>query len=156
MPKSSLTQKEWDSIVCPDEIAEKVLTSAGYDFRGCKIYQGSKAVSPYTMQKETVLTWPTVGYFLKDKGLIDFEEEWQCVKAVKEYYNMIKESAEILTADDLILDEDFGIGVGGLTGADQGIPHGGDCKAVVAFRMDGGKPKRRIYFKKKKKKTKKG
>ena len=65
------------------------------------------------------------------------------------------ESVEI-DADDLILDEDFGIGVGGLTGADQGIPHGGDCKAVVAFRMDGGKPKRRIYFKKKKKKTKKG
>lgn len=65
------------------------------------------------------------------------------------------ESVEI-DADDLNLDEDFGIGVGGLTGADQGIPHGGDCKAVVAFRMDGGKPKRRIYFKKKKKKTKKG
>ena len=61
------------------------------------------------------------------------------------------ESVEI-DADDLILDEDFGIGVGGLTGADQGIPHGGDCKAVVAFRMNGGKPKRRIYFKKKKKK----
>ena len=61
-----------------------------------------------------------------------------------------------IDADDLILDEDFGIGVGGLTGADQGIPHGGDCKAVVAFRMNGGKPKRRIYFKKKKKKTKKG
>ena len=57
-----------------------------------------------------------------------------------------------IDADDLILDEDFGIGVGGLTGADQGIPHGGDCKAVVAFRMNGGKPKRRIYFKKKKKK----
>ena len=65
------------------------------------------------------------------------------------------ESVEI-DADDLILDEDFGIGVGGLTGADQGIPHGGDCKAVVAFRMNGGKPKRRIYFKKKRKKTKKG
>ena len=65
------------------------------------------------------------------------------------------ESVEI-DADDLILDEDFGIGVGGLTGADQGIPHGGDCKAVVAFRMNGGKPKRRIYFKKKKKKIKKG
>ena len=63
------------------------------------------------------------------------------------------ESVEI-GADDLILDEDFGIGVGGLTGADQGIPHGGDCKAVVAFRMNGGKPKRRIYFKKKKKKRK--
>lgn len=153
MPKKpSLTQKEWDYTVCPDEIAEKVLTSAGYDFRGCKIYQGSKAVSPYTLQKETVLTWTTVGYFLKDKGLIDFEEEWQCPRAVKEYYNMIKESTEILTADDLNLVEDFGIGVGGLTGADQGIPHGGDCKAVVAFRMDGGKPKRRFFIRKKKRK----
>lgn len=72
-----------------------------------------------------------------------------------EFDDELGESVEI-DADDLILDEDFGIGVGGLTGADQGIPHGGDCKAVVAFRMDGGKPKRRIYFKKKKKKTKKG
>lgn len=66
-----------------------------------------------------------------------------------------EESVQI-DADDLILDEDFGIGVGGMTGADQGIPCGGDCKAVVPCRMDGGKPKRRIYFKKKKKKTKKG
>lgn len=57
-----------------------------------------------------------------------------------------------ITADDLNLVEDFGIGVGGLTGADQGIPHGGDCKAVVAFRMDGGKPKRRFFIRKKKRK----
>lgn len=38
------------------------------------------------------------------------------------------------------VNEDFGIGVGGMTGADQGIPMGGDCKAVVAKRMDGGTP----------------
>ena len=57
-----------------------------------------------------------------------------------------------ITADDLNLVEDFGIGVGGLTGADQGIPHGGDCKAVVAFRMDGGRPKRRFFIRKKKRK----
>lgn len=37
------------------------------------------------------------------------------------------------------VNEDFGIGVGGMTGADQGIPMGGDCKAVVAKRIDGGK-----------------
>lgn len=30
------------------------------------------------------------------------------------------------------LNEDFGIGVGAPTGADQGIPHGGDAKAVFA------------------------
>lgn len=33
--------------------------------------------------------------------------------------------------------EDFGIGVGGMTGADQGILLGGDCKAVVPFRTGG-------------------
>lgn len=37
------------------------------------------------------------------------------------------------------VNEDFGIGVGGMTGADQGIPMGGDGKAVVAGRIDGGR-----------------
>lgn len=91
---------------------------------------------------------------------IPIEETAEPVEFAEDIFDKVlegefDESVEI-DADDLILDEDFGIGVGGLTGADQGIPHGGDCKAVVAFRMDGGKPKRRIYFKKKKKKTKKG
>lgn len=87
---------------------------------------------------------------------IPIEETVEPVEFAEEIFDRVlegefDESVEI-GADDLILDEDFGIGVGGLTGADQGIPHGGDCKAVVAFRMNGGKPKRRIYFKKKKKK----
>ena len=58
----------------------------------------------------------------------------------------IDEALEIL--------DDFGIGVGGMTGADQGIPQGGDCKAVVAKRMDGGHPHCRfkIYRRKRKKK----
>ena len=34
-----------------------------------------------------------------------------------------------------VLDEDFGIGVGGPLGADQGIPHGGDCKGCCPQRM---------------------
>lgn len=33
--------------------------------------------------------------------------------------------------------EDFGIGVGGMTGADQGIMLGGDAKAVVPYRAGG-------------------
>ena len=87
---------------------------------------------------------------------IPIEETVEPVEFAEDIFDRVlegefDESVEI-DADDLILDEDFGIGVGGLTGADQGIPHGGDCKAVVAFRMNGGKPKRRIYFKKKKKK----
>lgn len=68
----------------------------------------------------------------------------------------LKEAAEILkkAGFKILMNEDFGIGVGGLTGADQGIPQSGDCKAVVAFRMDGGKPKTRKWFIKKKKKRK--
>lgn len=54
-----------------------------------------------------------------------------------------------------LIAEDFGIGVGAPLGADQGIPMGGDCKAVVAKRMDGGRPKTRFDFKKLKKKAKK-
>jgi hypothetical protein len=96
MKQRILSKKEWDYIVCPDKIAEMVLTSAGYDFRGCKIYLGSKAISPYSMQKENVLTWTTVGDFLKDKGLIDFEEDWQCVKAIKEYYMKLNEAEKVL------------------------------------------------------------
>jgi hypothetical protein len=37
--------------------------------------------------------------------------------------------------DDLILDEDFSMGVGGPCGLDQGIPHGGDCKGCCPQRM---------------------
>ena len=64
------------------------------------------------------------------------------------------EIVEYLLDWDESLNEDFGIGVGAPLGADQGIPHGGDCKAVVAFRMDDGKPKSRKWFIKKKKKRK--
>lgn len=54
------------------------------------------------------------------------------------------------------VNEDFGIGVGGMTGADQGIPMGGDCKAVVAKRIDGGKPACRFRNMLKKRKKNKG
>lgn len=50
------------------------------------------------------------------------------------------------------INEDFGIGVGAPLGADQGIPCGGDCKAVVAKRMDGGRPHCRFDLRRKKKK----
>lgn len=59
----------------------------------------------------------------------------------------LKEAIQIL--------EDFGIGVGGMTGADQGIPQSGDCKAVVAKRMDGGHPQCRYHIRKRKKRKKK-
>lgn len=36
---------------------------------------------------------------------------------------------------DVQLNEDFGIGVGGPAGLDQGIPHGGDCKGCCPQRM---------------------
>lgn len=51
------------------------------------------------------------------------------------------------------VNEDFGIGVGAPLGADQGIPCGGDCKAVVAKRMDGGRPYTRFRRRLKKKKA---
>ena len=68
----------------------------------------------------------------------------------------LKEAAEILekAGFEILMSEDFGIGVGAPLGADQGIPQRGDCKAVVPFRMDGGKPKSRKWFIKKKKKRK--
>jgi hypothetical protein len=68
-------------------------------------------------------------------------------------YDELMEAQEILESEGFIL-EDFGCGVGGMCGADQGIPCGGDGKAVVPVRMDGGKPKRRIYYRKRKIKKK--
>ena len=68
-------------------------------------------------------------------------------------YDDLLEAQEILESEGFIL-EDFGCGVGGMCGADQGIPCGGDGKAVVPVRMDGGKPKRRIYYRKRKIKRK--
>lgn len=37
--------------------------------------------------------------------------------------------------EDNYVNEDFGIGVGGAAGLDQGIPHGGDCKGCYAKRV---------------------
>lgn len=54
-----------------------------------------------------------------------------------EFLERNKKPSEELTC------EDFGIGIADC-GADQGIPHGGDCKAVVVKRMDGGTPKSRF------------
>lgn len=63
----------------------------------------------------------------------------------------LEEAQEILNDAGLIA-EDFGIGVGAPLGADQGIPCGGDCKAVVAKRMDGGHPHCRFNLRRRKKK----
>lgn len=57
-------------MVCPADIAKKVLEDAGYDYEGCLLYKGETVVNPYTGRKEKVLTWTTVGYLLKDKGII--------------------------------------------------------------------------------------
>lgn len=49
----------------------------------------------------------------------------------------LDEALELLAENgyDTILNEDFGIGVGGPAGLDQGIPHGGDCKGCCPQRM---------------------
>ena len=56
-----------------------------YDYEGCLLYKGETVVNPYTGRKENVLTWTTVGYLLKDKGIIDFEETYECIKKIKEF-----------------------------------------------------------------------
>ena len=48
----------------------------------------------------------------------------------------LDEAVEILKNNGYkVLEEDFGIGVGAPLGADQGIPHGGDCKGCCPQRM---------------------
>ena len=49
----------------------------------------------------------------------------------------LDEALEILakTGYNIDLNEDFGIGVGGPAGLDQGIPHGGDCVGTAPRRM---------------------
>lgn len=48
----------------------------------------------------------------------------------------LEEAVEVLKKNGYkILNEDFGIGVGAPLGADQGIPHGGDCKGCCPQRM---------------------
>lgn len=86
-----------------------------------------------------------------DEGTIEYFSQGACEAA----YDKLKQLGYDVTytsdrdADDYVVhyveykkkvNEDFGIGVGGMTGADQGIPMGGDCKAVVAKRIDGGTP----------------
>lgn len=48
----------------------------------------------------------------------------------------LDEALEILEESGYtVLDEDFSIGVGAPCGADQGIPHGGDCIGVAPARL---------------------
>lgn len=85
--KTFASSNEWNFIVCPADIAKKVLEGAGYDYEGCLLYKGETVENPYTGIKEKVLTWTTVGYLLKDKGIIDFEETYECIKKIKELAN---------------------------------------------------------------------
>ena len=89
--KKQLTKEEWDFLVCPAEIAEKVLTAAGYSYEGCKIYEGQKSTNPFTGKKEVAVTWRTVANRLKDKGVITLGDQFQCTRAVKEYYAKLME-----------------------------------------------------------------
>lgn len=62
------------------------------------------------------------------------------------FLNFIDKKSHQTTIEEIVdtLTEDFGIGVGAPLGADQGIPLGGDCKAVIPCRM--GAPMRRPIF----------
>ena len=84
-----LSKIDWEFLVCPPEIAEAVLTKAGYSYEGCKIYEGQKATNPFTMQKEVAVTWRTVANHLVDKGAITLENHFECTRKVKEYYEKI-------------------------------------------------------------------
>ena len=89
--KKQLTREEWEFLVCPAEIAEKVLTAAGYSYEGCKIYEGQKSTNPFTGKKEVAVTWITVANHLKDKGVIKIGDVFQSTRAVKEYYKKLME-----------------------------------------------------------------
>lgn len=86
-----------------------------------------------------------------NKGEIEFtsrgalDDAWDYLKSLGyklQYTSDVDENDNVTHYIEYVkkVNEDFGIGVGGMTGADQGIPMGGDCKAVVAKRMDGGTP----------------
>lgn len=102
-----------------------------------------------------------------NKGEIEFtsrgalDDAWDYLKSLGyklQYTSDVDENDNVTHYIEYVknVNEDFGIGVGGMTGADQGIPMGGDCKAVVAKRIDGGKPACRFRNMLKKRKKNKG
>lgn len=48
--KTVASSNEWNFIVCPADIAKKVLEDAGYDYEGCLLYKGETYVNPQTVE----------------------------------------------------------------------------------------------------------
>lgn len=80
-------QREWNLVVCPKDIAKKVLEHAGCEFNKIWVLNARMAHNPWTDRDELSIDWLTVACYLKEKGLITLRNAAEGKERVEEYCN---------------------------------------------------------------------
>jgi hypothetical protein len=89
-PREEFFQHLWDSVVCPKDLAKKVLTHAGIPFD--KIWNLNACLSYNPLLDKEVLTidWLTVAYYLEQNHVITLRNTAEAKDRVKQYLNSIQ------------------------------------------------------------------
>lgn len=82
-------KQQWDSEMCPKDIAKNVLEHAGCDFDKIWTLNARIGHNPHTDRDELSITWLTVAYYLEKKGVITPRNTAEAKKKVEEYCKTI-------------------------------------------------------------------
>lgn len=80
-------KQQWDSEMCPKDIAKNVLEHAGCDFDNIWTLNARIGHNPHTDRDELTITWLTVAYYLDKKGVITLRNTTEAQKRVEAHYN---------------------------------------------------------------------
>lgn len=89
-PREEFYQHLWDSVVCPKDLAKKVLTHAGINFELVWTLNSRLAHNPITDKDELTLDWLTVAYYLERNHVITLRNTAEVKDRVNQYLESIQ------------------------------------------------------------------
>ena len=89
-PREEFFQHLWDSVVCPKDLAKKVLTHAGIPFEKIWTLNARLAYNYCTKKDELTIDWLTVAYYLEQNHVITLRNTAEAKDRVNQYLNSIQ------------------------------------------------------------------
>lgn len=89
-PREEFFQHLWDSVVCPKDLAKKVLEHAGCNFDKIWTLNACLSYNPLLDKEVLTIDWLTVACYLKEKQLITLRNTAEAKDRVKQYLESIQ------------------------------------------------------------------
>lgn len=89
-PREEFCQHLWDAVVCPKDLAQKVLEHAGCNFDKIWTLNARLSYNPLLDKEVLTIDWLTVAYYLEQKHLITLRNTAEAKDRVNQYLNSIQ------------------------------------------------------------------